>query len=129
MPAVVCTVPSGNLNPPSVASIMPTTVNLEVGVSVPMPTSPVLLSKMLESPMNELLLVSPVHFVSRPMVPLPTTCRFAPAAISETCAGLLFASEFLNLIRAGLILKLKPCVPGTRGGAKRNAVGLARLAI
>src|SRR6185503_12632513 len=35
---------------------------------------------MVESPMVELLLVNPVHFVNLPAVPLPITSRFAPAA-------------------------------------------------
>jgi hypothetical protein len=44
--AVVCTVPSGNFNPPRVISIMPWTVRGEVGVNVPIPTLPNLSSMM-----------------------------------------------------------------------------------
>src|SRR6185503_1272999 len=78
---VVCSVPSGNLNPPVVDSITPATVSLDVGVSVPIPTAPNLSSKIVELPINELLLVNPVHFVRRPRVPPPMTARFRPAAM------------------------------------------------
>jgi hypothetical protein len=39
---------------------------------------------MVESPMTELLDVKPVHLVSRPGVPLPTTWRFAAAGARAT---------------------------------------------
>jgi hypothetical protein len=77
---VVCSVPSGNLMPPLRDSIMPATESLDVGVSVPMPTFPYLSSKMVVSPMTELLLVKPAHFVSLPNVPLPVTGKLAPVA-------------------------------------------------
>ena len=71
---VVCTVPSGNLYPPSVVSIIPCTVNSEVGVWVPMPTFPNLSSKICESPMKKVFEPStPVHLAICPGVPLPPT--------------------------------------------------------
>src|SRR5215471_1158106 len=56
--------------------MVPATVSLAAGASVPIPTLPFLSSKMAVSPMNELLLANPVHLVSRPTVPPPRTGRF-----------------------------------------------------
>src|SRR5262249_50870105 len=69
------------IDDPPLASIVPATVSFDVGESVPMPTLPNLSSKMVVSPMNELLLVNPVHFVNRPSVPPPRTGRLGPAPI------------------------------------------------
>jgi len=60
-------------------SIIPATVSLDVGESVPIPTFPSLSSKIVESPMTELVL-KPVHFVMCPKVPPPITGRFPPPA-------------------------------------------------
>ena len=106
-PAVVCTVPSGNFTPPPVpfVSITPATVSFEVGVSVPIPTNPNLSSKIIESPMNELLDVNPVHFVSLPSVPPPSTVRFGPSAV-----GVMLNKGPLafTLLRAGIKLNASP---------------------
>src|SRR5215831_10900512 len=75
---VVCTVPSGNFNPPTVVSIIPCTVRVEVGVVVPIPIWPSFVSVIMESPMNELLPLNPVHLVNCPTVPPPSTGRFGP---------------------------------------------------
>ena len=55
-------------------------------VGDPMPTSPFLSSKVVESPMYELLLVSPAYFVRWLSVPLP--CIGKVGALS--CVALLF---------------------------------------
>src|SRR5215469_4381355 len=77
--AVVCIVPSGNFNPSAVVSIIPATVSLDDGESVPSPTLPSLSSNIVESPITELV-PKPVHFVMRPKVPPPITGRLTPAA-------------------------------------------------
>src|SRR5262249_2329229 len=61
------------IDDPPLASIVPATVSLDVGESVPMPTLPNLSSKIVVSPMNELLPVCPVHLDNLPVVPLPRT--------------------------------------------------------
>src|SRR5262249_23098867 len=87
-------------------SITPATVRLDVGESVPIPTLPNLSSKIVVSPMNELLEVNPVHFVSLPNVPLPITVRLGPAAARLilktgmlTLASLAAISEKLARLR------------------------------
>jgi len=90
-------VPSPNLNPP-VDSITPATVSLDVGVVVPIPTRPDLSSKIVESPIRELMLLKPNHFVSLPAVPLPMTGKFGPDA--------------------GANLKARPMPLPLRGGAE-----------
>ena len=58
--------------------IIPATVSVDEGESVPIPTLPNLSSKTVESPIVEVLL-NPVHLVSRPVVPVPTTAGLAAA--------------------------------------------------
>ena len=86
---------------PPLASIVPATVSFEVGVSVPIPTFPNLSSKMIVSPMNELLPVCPVHFANLPAIPLPRTGRLGPADI-----GITFADEaglgFMRVLPGGI---------------------------
>ena len=64
--AVVCTVPSGNFNPPRVISTMPSTVKGEVGVVVPMPTLPNLSSVMYESPSTP----GEIYLATRSLLPV-----------------------------------------------------------
>src|SRR5262244_359503 len=47
-----------------------------------MPTLPDLSSKIVVSPMKELLLVKPIHFVILPNVPPPVTGRFGPIDVA-----------------------------------------------
>src|SRR5262249_8984343 len=97
MPAEVCIEPSGNLNPPLLDSIIPCTVSSELGVVVPMPTLPVLSSKMLESPTNELTSVELVHLGIRQTVPPPMTT----SGTSGPCAGEAVLAADMRLNCAG----------------------------
>src|SRR4030095_12834087 len=93
--------------PPSVVSIIPATVSFEVGASVPSLTRPFLSSKIVVSPMNELLLVNPAHLVSLPTVPLPRTGRFGPAASGVMLnKGALDFTRLLDDIRLKLERRL-----------------------
>src|SRR5262249_1314840 len=119
--AVVCKEPSGNLSPPTVVSIVPTTVSLDPGVSVPIPTLPSLSSNIVESPMNELLL-KPTHFVSRPRVPPPNTGKFGPPAIKSIQALIGPGTPFPGLFPVGAKLNapgfnMKLNRAGERGSA------------
>jgi hypothetical protein len=68
-----------------------------------MVTLPYLSSKMLESPMNELLEVNLVHFVSLPTVPLPSTGRLDPVDV-----GVMLNEVAPALLRMSGGIRLKP---------------------
>jgi hypothetical protein len=61
------------MDEPPLAWIVPITVNLDVGESVPIPTFPSLSSKIVESPMTDVFVPNPAHFVILPPVPEPAT--------------------------------------------------------
>src|SRR5215216_6006738 len=89
--AVVCTVPSGNLYPPRVVSIIPCTDSFDIGVARPMPMLP-FNCVIMESPRVELPEgLVPVHIEIFPTVPLPSTAggEMAAAVMPEMAAAVM----------------------------------------